>query len=115
RGSCREGENRCSAGGGAYHRRWGHGREITRCPMRALALLMAGWLVGAGVVRADKAPEPLPDDVVKAWKEAGAEAGWLGPDLRDGTLHFEAKREDLGDAARAVPAFRVEAWTEGAL
>jgi hypothetical protein len=84
--------------------------------MRATMLVLVGWLVlGSGSARADEGPKPLPHDVVKAWEKAGAEVGWLGPDLELSTyLRFTAKLENL-DAARAVPAFKVKVWREGLL
>src|SRR5207248_2593039 len=91
-------------------------RSLTaRFPMRPVALVLACWLnLGAATARADKGPEPLPDDVVKVWKEAGAEVGWMGPDKRYAFRGFATKIEDL-DAAHAVPAFAIRRWREGML
>src|SRR5262245_10832147 len=83
--------------------------SIARCPMQAVTLLLAGWMLGAAPPQTG--PEPLPDDVVKAWKKAGAEVGWMGPD-REGVLRFWEKHEGL-DEKRTVPAFRLLVWREG--
>src|SRR5262249_12503431 len=97
-----------------------------RCLMRAGTSLLAGWLVLLGVAcnreEARKLPadgtgerevEALPDDVVKTWKEAGAEPGWVGPD-RFGEMVLLARREQL-DAVRAVPGFHFDSWRQGIL
>jgi len=68
--------------------------------MHVMTLLMAGWLLGAAPPP-QKGPEPLPDDVVKAWKKAGAEVGWMGRHRRY--------------ARTAVPAFSVRDWRGGVL
>jgi hypothetical protein len=45
----------------------------------------------------------LPEEVVAAWKKAGAKVGWLGLDPF-GKLEFAAQAEGLEGA---VPAFRL--------
>ena len=57
---------------------------------------------------------PLPNGVATAWKKAGASVGWLGPKRRDGWWEFNANRGPL-DAARSVPAFKIDGWREGML
>ena len=55
-------------------------------PALAVLLMLA---TGAGTGRADwplakTAPlQPLPEDIVRAWKEAGAEVGWLRVNTAD--------------------------------
>src|SRR5438045_3998030 len=80
--------------------------------MRTVTLLLVGWVLLAGKARAEEA-KPLPEDVVKAWQKAGAPPGWMGPH-RKGSFAFTRKRENL-DAKRAVPAFRFDEWSEGAI
>src|SRR5262245_58393015 len=53
--------------------------------------------------------EELPDDVVKAWKQAGADLGWIGPHRQYLHLVFGTDLGEL-DARRAVPAFAVRDW-----
>src|SRR5713226_1401568 len=56
------------------------------------------------------APKPLPKAIVEAWKEAGAEVGWLRPD-KFGFLEFDQNKEGKpGD----LPAFHFP-WQEGRL
>ena len=79
--------------------------------------MVCGWLIlGSGTAPAqEKKAEGLPADVVAAWKEAGAEVGWMGPSRRPfGLLEFTARREELA-ASRVVPAFRIYVWREGML
>jgi len=52
-------------------------------------------------------PKPLPDDVVKAWKDAGATLGWMKGN-EYGYLVWHDKPE-----AGAVPAFRFGEWKDG--
>ena len=64
-------------------------------------------------VLADKpsAPKPLPEDIVKAWKAAGAEVGWLRP-MPSGFHSFVQEKEGKpGD----VPAFHFAVWPQGRL
>ena len=53
------------------------------------------------------APKPLPPEIIKAWRDAGAEVGWMKTN-RFGFLEFEAKGE-----AVAIPAFRFLTWRQG--
>src|SRR4051812_26266061 len=77
--------------------------------MQALTLLVAGWLLGAAPPQ--KGPEPLPDDVVKAWAKVGAEVGWMGAKRQYGPL-FTTKLEEL-DRTKGVPAFKFKVWRAG--
>lgn len=52
-------------------------------------------------------PKPLPDDVAKAWKDAGAAVGWMKME-ESGLLNFVEKPEP-----GAIPAFRFPRWKDG--
>ncbi|OWK37783.1 hypothetical protein [Fimbriiglobus ruber] len=52
-------------------------------------------------------PKPLPDNVIKAWKDAGATVGWMKVEA-SGVLSFVEKPE-----AGAIPAFRFLKWKDG--
>ncbi|MFO0824692.1 MAG: hypothetical protein U0792_16505 [Gemmataceae bacterium] len=52
-------------------------------------------------------PKPLPENVTKAWKEAGATVGWMKQE-ESGNLTFLEKPE-----VGAIPAFRFEKWKDG--
>jgi hypothetical protein len=52
-------------------------------------------------------PRPLPENVAKAWKDAGATVGWMKQE-ESGNLTFLEKPE-----AGAIPAFRFEKWKDG--
>lgn len=71
-----------------------------------MRVMLLACLPTAGVALAQekKAPEPLPERVVTAWKAAGASVGWMGPGRSDGSLVFSARLADLADAG-ARPAF----------
>jgi hypothetical protein len=74
----------------------------------ALALLAGGGAHGFAGGNADKKslPAPLPPQVEKAWRDAGAEVGWmkdLPPEL--GTFQFWEPWRDKRETA-AIPAFR---------
>src|SRR5262249_20601397 len=72
-------------------------------------LLVTGQFGSAGQPDKKDPPKPLPDDVVKAWKDAGATAGWMKVD-EAGHLTFVEKPE-----AGAIPAFRFPTWKGGVL
>jgi hypothetical protein len=55
-----------------------------------------------------KHPGPLPDAVLKDWRRAGAEVGWIGLDRFEFENHRPAKRKE-GE----LPAFRFREWKEG--
>ncbi|MEI7688207.1 MAG: hypothetical protein WCL32_24645 [Planctomycetota bacterium] len=78
--------------------------------MRALAFvlaLVAGPFGFAGQPEKNGLPRPLPENIVKAWKDAGATVGWMKVD-ESGILSFLENPE-----AGAVPAFRFLKWKEG--
>lgn len=52
-------------------------------------------------------PKPLPEHIVKAWKDAGATVGWMKVE-KSGALSFVEKPE-----AGAIPAFRFPKWKDG--
>jgi hypothetical protein len=52
-------------------------------------------------------PKPLPDNIIKAWKDAGATVGWMKVE-EFGALTFVEKPE-----AGAIPAFRFPKWKDG--
>ena len=56
------------------------------------------------------APKPLPPEIVKAWRDAGAEVGWMKTDSNFGVLQFGQEKGEAG----AIPAFRFSAWRRGA-
>src|SRR5882724_6972841 len=56
-------------------------------------------------------PNPLPKEIVEAWKEAGAQAGWMRAD-RFGLL--EMLPQNKGRAGD-LPAFKLAAWKDGLL
>lgn len=77
--------------------------------MRSALLLLTCLFMGAGPTPAQKPPQPLPEDIRKAWGKAGAESGWMAP--AGWGLRFRNKYEDLKklegvNAAAAVPTFR---------
>ncbi|MCS6850257.1 MAG: hypothetical protein NZ700_03690 [Gemmataceae bacterium] len=75
-------------------------------------LLTAGALVDPGQLAAQAtADSALPEAVVRAWKEVGAEVGWLGKE-QYGFLRFAATKDRLTEA---VPGFRVLAWRPGVI
>lgn len=57
----------------------------------------------------DDDPKPLPAEVVKAWKDAGATVGWMKVES-NGLLTFFEKPEQ-----GATPAFRFAKWKDGVL
>jgi hypothetical protein len=92
-------------------------------PLYALAVVLAGvstTRAGAPAGKAEVA-KPLPQDVVTAWRKAGAEVGWLRAERYrdfDGVLVFEGyfrfvpeQKGKPGD----LPAFRFTSWQPGCL
>lgn len=78
--------------------------------MRGLAfalVLFVSQFGFAGEPGTKALPKPLPEDVVKAWKDAGAEVGWMKVD-ENGILGFSEKAE-----AGAIPAFQFAKWKDG--
>ncbi len=56
-------------------------------------------------------PKPLPENIVKAWKAARAEVGWLRPSPSDFPEFIREKEGKSGD----LPAFSFRDWEEGRL
>lgn len=82
--------------------------------MRALVFVMALALCpisGQFVLAAEPAkkdlPKPLPENIVKAWTDAGAIAGWMKYDADIGLVFLEKPE------AGAVPAFKFAKWKDG--
>jgi hypothetical protein len=80
--------------------------------MRALVLavvlvLVTGQMSFAHQPDKKAPPKPLPDDIVKAWKDAGADVGWSMLTTY-GALRFVEKPE-----VGAIPAFRLGPWRAG--
>jgi internalin A len=85
----------------------------TVAAMGALVIMAAGGHPGfTAEPPAQKAPpKPLPKEIVEAWKEAGADVGWMRAD-KFGLLKLLLKKEGLdGD----LPAFGFSAWKDGLL
>ena len=56
-------------------------------------------------------PKPLPENIVSAWKQAGAQIGWMRLDPFGDLRFVQDKEGKPGD----VPAFRFVPWQEGRL
>src|SRR5262249_26011489 len=73
--------------------------------------LLAGCLA-SGAMAAPAPPmkevQPLPDDHIKAWKEAGAISGWMGV-TEYGSLQISSKREELL-TDQALPGLQLRRW-----
>jgi hypothetical protein len=76
--------------------------------MRALVFALLVGLFGFAEEKKDL-PKPLPDNIVKAWKDAGATVGWMKVEA-SGVLTFVEKPE-----AGAIPAFRFPKWKDGVI
>ena len=76
--------------------------------MRVLVfVLIAGHFSFAKEPDKENLPKPLPDYIVKAWKDAGATVGWMAVGT-NGVPTFVEKPD-----AGAVPAFRFPKWKGG--
>ncbi len=103
------------------------GRQVAATVLAVLAVF--GWAVGlagsaaqpaaarvqtpdgTGKKVAAQAPTPLPPEIVKAWQDAGAKAGWMRVNL-DGYLEFvHEEKGGPGD----VPGFRFYPFKPGVL
>ena len=63
----------------------------------------------AGPADANNMPKPLPQEVVDAWKQAGAEVGLHGI-ADDGEIVFWTEGEPTADM---LPGFHINGWKEG--
>ncbi len=83
-------------------------------PVLAAILMLA---TAASTGRADSppaktdAPQPLPENIVTAWKDAGAEVGWLRLFKADYFWFVWEEEGKPGD----LPAFHFHSWQEGRL
>src|SRR5436190_13940062 len=90
-----------------------HGKWCHPAVLAVLAILAPGVRPGAGADEKD-APRPLPPEVVKAWRDAGAGVGWMKdvpPRPTGGYEFWEPYREKVEPGA--VPAFRFHLDKEG--
>lgn len=86
--------------------------QRTTWPCISVLLVLVTWCLCVSVgLTEDKnnAPNQLPPEFVKAWKDAGAEVGWMRVN-QNGVFQFQEKGE-----AGSVPAFRFSEWKEGVL
>lgn len=73
--------------------------------LTVLASCYLGIFAGEEPERKD-APKPLPPETVKAWRDAGAEVGWMkGVPPQSGKYRFWQPWHDKAEAG-AIPAFR---------
>ncbi len=66
----------------------------------------------------NETPRYFSDSVVKAWEQAGAEAGWIRQDNKGDLWFRTGTKEGYGvgpNLANDLPAFRLERWADGAL
>ena len=94
---------------------------------RSLLCILSVVLAALGMVRAGpppgntEAPKRLPPEVATAWKEAGAEVGWVRADRYrhvTGFLPFEGYFQFFPDREGKpgdLPAFRFAKWRPGGL
>src|SRR4029079_14479577 len=85
----------------------------TIMPRAFVVTLCAAGLIGIAVpaMADEKRPEPLPADVGAAWKEAGADPGWMSID-KQGRFRFRPGEEGK---AGEVAAFAWRYWKPGVL
>lgn len=67
------------------------------------AALLFPALINAAPVPAPRPPQPLADDVVRAWEKGGAEAGWMSVS-ESGKIEF---RRGKHGTAGEIPSFRL--------
>lgn len=77
----------------------------------AFAAVLASSSEPAAHVSTEQGPEPLPPDVVKVWKAAGAEVGWMGS-VSGGLQLFRTLDKGLPGE---VPALSLSKWKSGVL
>ncbi len=80
--------------------------------LAVLAVLASCGLDVLAAVDADKkeASEPLPREIVKAWRGIGANVGWMKMDLGDNRPTFQVEGE-----IRGMTVFQFTKWKEGVL
>src|SRR5262245_45555985 len=86
-----------------------HHQGTTWLYLAGLVVLASCGLSVCTAADADKTkvPRPLPPEIVKAWRDAGAEAGWMKdvPPQRSGGYEFWRQWRDKVEIG-ALPAFR---------
>ena len=89
-----------------------HKQRTTWQYLAILAVLASSGLsvFAAGGGDQKDPPKPLPPEIVKAWRDAGAVVGWMKVE-NDGFVRFVQEKVEAG----AISAFRFFRWKEGAL
>ena len=66
--------------------------------LAVLASFGSGVCAGAGADKKD-APKPLPPEIVKAWRNAGAQVGWMKdvPPQAEGSYEYWAPWREKGE------------------
>lgn len=74
-----------------------------------------GLFAGAASLKQDE-PKPLPPETIKAWRDAGADAGWMKdlPPQSTGGYEYWGPFREKGEAG-AIPAFRFHSRDEDVL
>jgi internalin A len=77
----------------------------------ALALIVAAFGVGplGRSLGQDVKPKPLPEAIIKAWTDAGAQVGWI----REGPIAFAQFVQGGTPREGDVPGFRFATWRAG--
>ncbi len=75
------------------------------------ALTVGLVVLAAALAEEEDKPSPLPAAVVAAWKNVGADVGWMRRNDK-GYLEFRLDKEGK---AGEVPSFRFDAWNEGVI
>jgi hypothetical protein len=81
--------------------------------MLRVVLVVSGlaiWATGRARTQ-EKAPRPLPADVVATWQKVGGRSGWMGPDEFGFLVFRSTQQAKAGD----VPALRFDRWKPGVL
>jgi internalin A len=85
-------------------------RTTRRYLLALVVLVRCGSGTSAGTEPDPKdTPKPLPPEIVKEWRDAGAEVGWMRVN-QNGVFAFQQQ-----GAAGAIPAVRFAEWKRGAL
>ena len=87
-----------------------------------LAVLIVLGLQMSPLFAADKkdALKPLPPEIVQAWRDAGANVGWMNMNLHLNRPIFRAEGEvmipsEWWDRTSGMPVFQFSEWEEGVL